>query len=223
MTRWAPSPFSEGSVIGSLVALSDPGIAGLACLAPMARSLKDVLHYQLVDRIATWAFSIVDTDGDGRLAARELAAAPRYRISCAALDADSDGAIDAAELERGLEGDWARFVHSQGHASPWLAEHFATESNLARFPRLAIPIQLFHGEADVQTPIGEAHALAEALVHRRAGPATIRTFPGLGHGFSPPLAPDRPTVGPIAPAALDAIAALLAAIYLDDPLLARGR
>lgn len=208
---------SEGTVIGSLLAERDHAIFGLACLAPMARGLKDILHYQLVERVLAWSFAQVDADRDGRLTAHELAANPRYRIPLDRLDADGDGAVDRRELARGLEADWRRFITTSPSASPWLADHLTIEPNLERFPRLAIPVQIFHGEDDCQTPVSEARALARALAKRACGSATLDTFPGLGHGFAPSLAPDRPTVGPFAPDALDRIAQRLAAIYLDAP------
>jgi alpha-beta hydrolase superfamily lysophospholipase len=207
---------SEGSVIGSLLAERDRGIAGLACLAPMAHGLKEILHYQLVDRVIAWAFSQVDGDSDGRLTASELARQPRYRIPLAKLDVDGDGAVDRRELARGLEADWDRFITTSPSASPWLADHLALEPNLSRLARLAIPVQLFHGEEDAQTPISESRALVHALARRACGPATLDTFPGLGHGFAPPLAPDRPTVGPFSNAALDTIAGRLARVYLGS-------
>ena len=207
---------SEGSVIGSLVAESDPAIAGLACLAPLANNLREVLHYQLVERVETWAWQLVDTDGNGKLSRAELARAPRYRVPIERLDRDGDGQVDPSELKAGLEREWQHFLAVQGATSPWLTEHFALESNVVRMRRLTIPIQLFHGEEDAQSPLSESQALARALADRPCGPATLDTFPGLGHGFSPPLAPDRPTVGPIAPEVLDAIALRLASVYFTE-------
>lgn len=204
---------SEGSVIGSLVAERDSGIAGLACLAPLARNLRDILHFQLVTRVVDWTWKLVDANGDGRLTPDEIAAAPRYRIPLDRLDADGDGAIGSFELERGLESAWERFAATQAQASPWMHDHFALEANLTRFARLTIPVQLFHGEADAQTPLAESQLLARALAGRACGPATLDTFPGLGHGFSPPLAADRPTVGPIEESALERIVARLASVY----------
>lgn len=203
---------SEGSVVGSLVAERDPAIAGLACISPMARGLAAILHYQLVERVLTWAFAQVDSDHDGRLSREELAAHPRYRIPAARLDQDGDGTVDHRELACGLEADWQRFLKG-AEGSPWMREHLSLETNLERMPRLALPIQLFHGEEDAQTPLDEARSLARALARRPSGPATLDTFPGLGHGLAPPLAPDRPTVGPIVAPALDAIAARLLAVY----------
>ena len=207
---------SEGSIIGSLVAEADRGIAGLACLAPLAHSLKDVLHYQLVDRIERWTWELVDADHDGHLTASEIARAPRYHIPLERLDTDGDGCVDHRELARGLEAEWQRFAREQGQASPWLSEHFALEPNLTRFPRLTVPVQLFHGTEDAQSPVTESRLLARALGDR----ATLDVFPGLGHGFSPPLALDRPTLGPIATEALEVIAQRLATTYLTVPLLA---
>ena len=200
---------SEGSVIGSLIALDDRGIAGLACLAPLAHNLRDILHYQLVTRVEEWAWQLVDTDHDGRLTQSEIARAPRYHIPLERLDRSQDGVIDHAELHAGLEDAWERFAAAQDAASPWMHEHFGLESNLTRFPRLTVPVQLFCGAVDAQTPLSEARALAEVLGAR----ATLDVFPGLGHGFAPPLALDRPTVGPIADDALDAIARRLAQAY----------
>jgi alpha-beta hydrolase superfamily lysophospholipase len=203
---------SEGTVIASLVAEADGNIAGLACLSPLARSLEHVLRYQLVERVATWAIGAVDTDRDGRFTARELKEAPRYRMDARALDSDGDGAVSYAELAAGLERDWAAFRAEQLATSAWVRDHFACESNLSRLPRLALPVQIFHGELDAQTPLSEAQALARALEGRPGFSLTV--FDGLGHGFSPPLASDRPTIGPIALEALDAIAHKLAATYL---------
>jgi len=214
---------SEGSIIGSLVAAADPQIAGLACLAPLAHSLRDILHYQLVDRIAAWTWELVDADHDGRLTRDEIANAPRYHLPLSSLDADGDGTVDHQELARGLEREWDRFAAEQTRVSPWLAQHFALEPNLTRFPRLSIPIQLFHGEEDAQSPVSESRALMQALANRpreSGWAATLDTFPGLGHGFSPPLAKDRPTVGPIDAGALETIAHRLSATYLAGSLLA---
>lgn len=204
---------SEGSVIGSLIAEKDPDIAGLACLAPLAHNLRAILHYQLVTRVERWAWQLVDTNGDGRLDLQEIARAPRYHIP-ARLDRDRDGAIDHAELHAGLEAEWERFATTQGAASPWMHEHFALEPNLARMARLTVPVQLFCGAEDAQTPITESLALKKALGAR----ATLDVFPGLGHGFAPPLAVDRPTVGPIADTALERIAERLAETYPADAL-----
>jgi pimeloyl-ACP methyl ester carboxylesterase len=206
---------SEGTVIASLLALDDPRLAGVACLAPMARTLEAVLRYQLVDRVIEWARLIVDRDRDGRFSPGEVAAQPRYGLDVRAMDTDGDGSIGTDELERRLEDDWEKFRCERVPASPWLSEHFALEPNAVRFRRLGIPVQIFHGEEDAQTPLTEALLLSAALADRPSGRPEMHTFPGLGHGFSPPLAPDRPTVAPIAPEVLDSVARALRSAYLE--------
>ena len=205
---------SEGSVIASLAAEQEGGIAGIACVAPLAHSLELALHFQLVERVAAWAQEMVDTDHDGQFSEAEVQAHPRYRMNLTLLDRDGDGAISYEELNAGLEADWRAFVREQVPVSPWLKEHFLVEPNLTRFPRLGLPVQIFHGELDAQAPVSEGLELAEAIRLRGHAPVLIKTFPGLGHGLSPPLAPDRPTVGPIATEALETIASSLARVYL---------
>jgi pimeloyl-ACP methyl ester carboxylesterase len=205
---------SEGTIIASILAAGcEAGIAGITCLSAPAHNLKEILHYQLVDRVLLWARGVVDENSDGVFTPAEMARHPNYHMKLSQLDLDGNGVVSYAELSAVLDSSWTSFLERRVPASPWLKEHFTIAPNLERFARLKMPVQIFHGVEDMQTPLSEAKLL-ESIRRRPELPTTyVEFFAGLGHGFSPALAFDKPTVGPMAQAVLDRIAQVLAATY----------
>jgi hypothetical protein len=205
--------FSEGTMIAPLLAAQDPSIRALILLSSVGRNLKDVLHFQEVERqagdVARWA----DRDQDGALVPDEIGVELRGAIPLARADANLDGKISRPELSSALDARYSLFVEAVETGDPtdtvsgapkgWYRSWFQAEKNLSLLPRIRpFPILLVHGEDDMQTPFEtEAKPLYEAMLKAGRRDVSMLSYPGLGHGFSLRRV-GRPTLGPIDPQVL---------------------
>lgn len=192
---------SEGTMLAPLAALSTE-VNGLVLLGAMARRLDVIIHYQGVTRSLDWCSSILDKNNDGFIIPEEAAQEPRLHLDFTLMDADEDGRLSMTEIKSVLENQHQADLEEL-NSNPWFLSHVKAEPNSRVLPEFPGPILILQGEEDRQTPMQEVKLL-EAALHDSGHPDhTIRTFPGLGHGFSPPIDGWVPTIGPVEPPVLD--------------------
>lgn len=103
---------------------------------------------------------------------------------------------DRPTLEKEFEEALTMIKTSKDELAPdgkpmnYYREGLKLPSNSEVLAPLKMEISIFQGEDDVQTPLIEAQTIA------RARKVELKTYPGLGHGFSK-RKEGKPTVGPI--------------------------
>lgn len=220
LPRFAGSPLillghSEGTMLAPLAA-REAKADGLALLGAMGRRLDALVYYQLVTRNIDTSYTVLDADRDGYITESEAQAEPRISLNFPVTDADKDGRISREELVSVLEAQYAG-AEAQMKRSPWYRSHLRAEPNSAVLPGFSGPVLILQGEEDRQTPLVEARLLETALRDAGHGDYTVKTFPGLGHGFSPPRDGWLPTLGPVQPEVLDRLSGWLSAKFLARP------
>lgn len=154
---------SEGTIIGVEVAISlDEKIRGLILLGAQARSMKDMLYYQIVE-------------------------SPHATSSGQNKNAIDDYHMALKMIESSNE-QWA----PDNKPMNWYKQFLKAPANQDRIALVKSPIAIFQGEDDFSTPVEEAQRFRELGLKN----LSIRTYPGLGHSFSPNKN-GQPTYGPI--------------------------
>jgi pimeloyl-ACP methyl ester carboxylesterase len=116
-------------------------------------------------------FDQLDVNKDGTISIEDFAILTKPRLD----------AIFAA-VERG-DDDWIWNNYFQV-SSGWLREHFALEANHDRMLRLKIPIYIFQGENDANTPVEGAHDIKQRF--DKAGKKNLKVliFPAHDHDLN---------------------------------------
>lgn len=206
---------SEGTLLAPLAAREEK-VDGLALMGAMAHRLDFLVYYQVVTRSMELSYAVLDADKDGYITELEAMAEPAISLNFPVTDSDKDGRVSREELERVLKAQHAA-AEAQMKRSPWYRSHLEAEPNYRVLPGFKGPILVLQGEEDRQTPVTEADLLETALREAGAADCTVKTFPGLGHGFSPPLYGWRPTLGPVQPQVLDRLTGWMSDKFLAPP------
>ena len=177
-------------------------VNGLVLLGAMARKLDDLIYYQSVTRELEWCSSILDKNNDGIITPEEAAREPRLHLDFTLMDADKDGRLSMTEIKIVLENQHREDIEKL-NSNPWFLSHVKAAPNSQVLPKFPAPILILQGEEDRQTPMQEVKLLDAALHDSGHPDYTIKTFPGLGHGFSPPIDGWIPTIGPVEPQVLE--------------------
>lgn len=187
---------SEGTVVGPLAAAQDGRIAGLIQLSSQGSNLRDLLFHQYVERTMMSAAQIVDSNHDSQLSQGEINAVPGFHLPIALVDRDGDGLASLQELRVELVQQF-RATLANLQSDTWYQEYVALDDIPQRVAAFKGPILLLHGKIDMQTPLSELFLIQDAL--RGRNNITVKTYDGLGHGFSPHLGVGGmiPTVGPM--------------------------
>lgn len=204
---------SEGTMLAPLAAQS-MDVNGLVLLGAMARRLDVIIYYQSVTRSLDWCSSILDKNNDGLITLEEAAQEPRIRLDFTLMDADKDGRLSMAEIKIVLENLHRKYIERLNSA-PWFPSHVKAEPNSQVLPKFAGPILIVQGEEDRQTTMQEVKLLDTALHDSGHIDYTIKTFPGLGHGFSPPIDGWIPTIGPMEPQVLEWLSKSMSGKFLQ--------
>jgi hypothetical protein len=204
---------SEGTMLAPLAARS-LDVNGLVLLSAMARRLDVILYYQNVTRQLEWCSSVLDKNSDGFILPEEAALEPRLSLDFTLMDTDKDGRISTAELTTVLERFHQKTIEKL-NSDPWFQSHLKAEPNYQVLPEFSGPILIVQGEEDRQTPMQEVKLLDAALREGGHSDYTIKTFPGLGHGFSPPIDGWIPTIGPVEPQVLNWLSQWLSGKFLQ--------
>ncbi|RYZ86260.1 MAG: hypothetical protein EOP06_14815 [Proteobacteria bacterium] len=156
---------SEGTVIAveTAINLKTP-IRGFILMGAMARSMKDMLHYQIVE-------------------------SPHAANSDERAKSESEY-NEALKLIRESREDWA----PDGKPMNWYRQFLKAPSNESRIVLVKTKIAIFQGQDDFNTPIDELDRFKRIRLEN----LTTKTYPGLGHSFSPNKQ-GKPTYGPMDP------------------------
>ena len=204
---------SEGTMLAPLAAQSID-VNGLVLLGAMARRLDAIIYYQDVTRSLDWCSSILDKNNDGFITPEEAAQEPRLHLNFTLMDADKDSRLSMTEIKNALESKHQEDIEKLS-SNPWFLSHVKAEPNSQVLPKFPGPILILQGEEDRQTPMQEVKLLDDALHNSGHPDYTIKTFPGLGHGFSPPIDGWIPTIGPVEPQVLEWLSRWMSGKFLQ--------
>lgn len=199
---------SEGTMIAPIIANADPSIRSLILIGAVGRNLQEIMYFQDVEQQQRTVLALVDANNDGVIAPEEVPEEFKAGLPFPILDTDKDGRVSSSELTSALEAQHKAFLAQveaggaremlRGFPKGWYRSWFAAEPNLSLLPRIrALPVLIVQGEDDVQTPfLTEAKPLYDAMKKAGKEPVALKSYPGLGHGFSERKG-GRPTIGPI--------------------------
>jgi hypothetical protein len=184
---------SEGTLLAAEAASRIPGaIRGLILYAVMAAPMPETFKFIVTDGGFIAYRGFFDTNRDGTISRSEFEADPRrYRerifrnAPFENFDRNSDGAFTAADMpllaktlvdaieQRHYEvlNRWART--SAGVTTPdnWFKDHFEHAPIWTFLSRLDMPVGLFHGDADSNTPVEALRELERRA--REAGKSNL--------------------------------------------------
>lgn len=201
---------SEGGIVALHAAREETAVRGVGIIGLSPLGLDSLLFEQTVYRYAE-QFSALDKDHDGILDDGELKGEGTWvtalRTQKATLDLDHDGRISRDEFLGGQLSNVLLDLPSQ-------AEYRVDEASVPRPAEivrdLAVPVTVFQGEWDNQTPAFHARAveLLNTAVWKKAS-VSFQYFPRLGHSLDQRNGPEDLVYRPADPAALAGLAAAL--------------
>lgn len=199
---------SEGTLLAVEIAVQIPAeVKGLALSGVLGSTLKTATVFMAGDGAYLQQLGFWDTDKDGRISTQEFETDPRairrqlppgfdFRL----WDLNGDGFYTAEEartrfkpLTDAVQSDnFAVFipwltanagVQVPGTMTAWYKDHLAQPTMWDVLSKLSMPVGLFQGEIDVNTPAADVRAL-EAKA-KAAGKTNLefRYFDGLDHGL----------------------------------------
>ena len=221
---------SEGSMIAPRIAAETPNVRKIVLLGAVAHNLRDILEYQIVDRRASYAEEVIDTNKDGLISIQEVISIQDWDILLPippiALIENSTGEwlwLPGTDLNGdGVMSILEEFKTRQLYAidivtipefpqSKWFISHYALDTTLGMIGNVSYSILIQQGEDDAQTPIQEALLLEQRLTEVGHPDHTLKSYPSLGHSFYPVDGWKQP-LGPIQDYVLSDLAA-----WLKDP------
>ncbi|MCA9792675.1 MAG: alpha/beta hydrolase [Candidatus Eremiobacteraeota bacterium] len=189
---------SEGTLIAGALAASGAPLAGLVMMGLVAQPFEQVVAHQVEGQEQAY-FDSLPRQADGSVKAEG---------DLVGLDADHNGHISWDEVK----GTFAQAMRNKLDQAPsdelmgnkpvgWYRSWLEAPSNLDQMtkaaPHLAnVPILLMAGEDDVQTPLASQALPMQAKLHSLGLASQLKTYPGLGHVFSPNH-DGSPTFGPL--------------------------
>lgn len=154
---------SEGTMIGVEAAISiNKPLKGLVLLGAQARSMKDMLYYQIVE------------SPDATSSGKNHKPIDDYNMALKMIETSKD--------------KWA----PDNKPMSWYKQFLKAPANQDRIHLVKAPIAIFQGEEDYSTPIDEIERFRKLNLKN----ISIKTYPKLGHAFSPNKN-GKPTYGPI--------------------------
>jgi len=197
---------SEGTLLAAEIAVQIPSeVAGLVLSGVIGSTLKDALEFMASGGVYLQHLRLWDGDKDGRISLAEFEAAGGPAVlppgaTFKTLDPDGDGLYTIADrsvLSAGLvnairtdnfDGFLPWLEASAGVAVPrtvrlWMQDHSTQPTMWDLLQKLSIPVGLFQGETDANTPAAQVRALEQKA--KAAGKTNLefRYFDGLDHGL----------------------------------------
>ncbi len=200
---------SEGTMIASIVAdRQKVNINGLFLQGYAHDNLSDIIKWQFSGASSIINLkSFFDKNNDNIFTREEytdtskIATYGRQQILRNArfddLDLDKDGVISQKDFgllnhttyEKLLsaitnnddEYIWNNYFRV---TSAWLKEHFALETNKTRLPRLNIPIYIFHGDSDANTPVEKVYEIKNEFERLHKENLHVFIFKGHNHDLN---------------------------------------
>ena len=140
----------------------------------------------------------MDADHDGWITRAEAAKWPEFSWNYS----DGQDRVSVADLRAYLDGAAAPLLDKVSKLPLYSDGVFDRGPIYKKAAALGLPLQLFTGEVDLQTPLRESQALIRACADVGKKDCALTVVPGVGHGFSPPKGPRHHpfldmTVGPV--------------------------
>jgi dienelactone hydrolase len=184
---------SQGGYLAPRIAKADPAIKGLVLLAASTRPVQDSLVAQL-----TYLSTLEPNEAK---IATALEQANRFKAAVESPSLRPDDAVEVPLSSSTIPGSYFLDVRDYHPAKIGAA--------------LGIPMLVLQGERDYQVTVADDFgAWRTALAHKKN--ATLRTYPGLNHGFAtgdgPPSPADYAKAGHVDQAVVDDIAAWVTAL-----------
>lgn len=184
---------SEGTIATVFLA-EKSSYDGIIQLGYVGRNLRKVLHYQASERIIEFATAL-DVNENKILEKSEWRNFPELS------DFKVDNIPFQSLYELG-EINYKKILEQYINFPLWRGDLLDGEDFYSRAAALSIPIYVFQGEVDVQTPVSEAKALSEECKKQNKTNCIIKIIPAVGHGFSKPKGPRMnsifdATIGPM--------------------------
>lgn len=216
--------WSEGTLLGAALAAKHPELAGLILQGAIASTDRQTYIEDYADVILPYLRGFAP---DGRITSDVLSKAQAgngglfvkgvmfdlidpsstdtLKVS-PFFDANGDGVLDIDSEVTPRLGEW---VDSQLQPGGVLAFARQMPSVSMQAANIRIPVLVLQGENDVAVRIKYLPQLEQALAGNKA--ASIRRYPGLGHGLEPTASIFTDNFGPIAAQPLADIAAWISA------------
>lgn len=172
---------SEATLLAAETAVRAPDqVAGLALYGVLASNMRDNFRFIMSDGGFMAYCGFFDTDNDGKISEAEFEADPKkYREKVfrnapfTTFDKDKDGEFTSADMQQltkmyldaidnenfALLNMWAKTAAGVATPDNWFQDHFEHPVIWTFLEQLDIPVGLFHGARDSNTPIGAVREL----------------------------------------------------------------
>ena len=174
---------SEGTLLAAETATRLPGgVKGLV-LSSVVTDMHEAIKFMMIEGTFMNHRTFWDTNDDGRITPEEFEADRRgvrraAKIEFSVFDANGDGvysiddlrlrlkkyvdAVDAGDLD--TVGEWLKASAALETPDGWLKDHFAHASTWSYLSKLDMPVGIFHGEADANTPVSGVKSLERQAI-----------------------------------------------------------
>lgn len=186
--------WSAGTIVAPLAALEgEARVDGLLLAGYCNETMADTLEWQQTGGSAMVLYkAYFDVDGDGRISESEYAGDP-YGVSqalggaaFAELDVTGDGYLDREDLSvllkdtreavfkafDGGDDQWLNENYGVRLTSAWFTDYRRLAPNKETLLKLDLPIHIFQGGLDANTPVEDTYAIEESF--RAAGKENLK-------------------------------------------------
>lgn len=203
---------SEGT-IATVYLAERSSYDGIIQLGYVGRNLRKVLHYQASERLIEFATAL-DVNENKILEKSEWENFPELN----GFEVDNIPFQTFYELG---EINFKQILEQYINFPLWKGDILDGEDFYPKAASLSIPIYVFQGEVDVQTPVSEATALNEECKKQNKIDCFIKIIPGVGHGFSKPKGPRMDsifdaTIGPMEAEFYDILDSSLRSLVISE-------
>ena len=197
--------WSEGTAVAPLVAQrGQVRVDALLLAGYMNDRMEDVLLWQQTGGASMVFYrQYFDADGDGSISKEEFEADP-YQIAAALgagfeqIDVDGSGSLTAEDfalmlkpnrealfdaIERGDDA-WLRDHYSVRLTSAWFMDHRTLAPNSETLPTLDLPIHIFHGVYDGNTPVEGVYDVQSRFEALGKDNLTVHIVPDADHDLN---------------------------------------
>jgi pimeloyl-ACP methyl ester carboxylesterase len=193
---------SEGTLLAVETATRLPGeIKGLV-LSSVVADMREAIKFMMIDGTFMNHRTFWDTNDDGTITHQEFEADRRgvrraAKIEFSVFDVNGDGvytiddlrirlkkyveAVDAGDLV--TVGEWLKASAALELPDGWLKDHFAHPSTWSYLSKLDLPVGIFHGEADANTPVSGVKALERQAIGAGKTRMEFHYFAGEDHSL----------------------------------------
>lgn len=197
--------WSEGTMIAPMVALRGRvPLAGLLLAGYAHRKIEEILEWQQRGHgELVFYCQYFDLDGDGVITREEFERDPQgvgkaLGVSFEELDMNGDGRLTLEDFTlknaqshrdilRAIEAwddQWLRENYPVPLTAKWFHEHRRLPPNRETLPRLELPIHIFQGALDANTPVEDACHIREVFARQGKTNLTVHLYPDAGHNLN---------------------------------------